>query len=260
MVYKSMICKKSPYFHSATAAHWNVGRDPVVTLGDTKPEIFETYLHWVYTSEVDPDLVSAQSRLAEKVVHHRELAELWVFAGMVRDLELCNRLVDLTVDECSTTKVFSSAMTPQYIYENTSASSKLRKLHRDMLYNEASAAATVFGLAAPTELLAELATQYLRTIDGDLGPILERCVEVLPRGFLKELAEASFISRSKTAGSAFRQYRAALPNEFLRKIGMHFMSTTSSSVPKSSRTIVTSATCERYHEHADGNICPKKEL
>ena len=149
-------------------------RFPTVTLRDTKPEVFETYLHWVYSNEVDigllPEPPVPQDTYAEVIYH--KLAELWVFGDMMLDLKVCNRIIDMTLELWPESHERASISTIQYIYANTGSGSKLRTIHRDFIFtNSGEDFLRENDNELPRDLLLELAMAYL---DGE--PDKETCI------------------------------------------------------------------------------------
>lgn len=52
-VHKRIICPASSFFGSACNGDWKEGSEGLVKLPEVEPHIFEVYLCWVYTKEID---------------------------------------------------------------------------------------------------------------------------------------------------------------------------------------------------------------
>jgi hypothetical protein len=158
-----MICSRAPFFAKATSGEWNSAHTETVTLAHAKKGVFEAYLHWVYSSTVEmsvvdesPECISAPSFLA--------LAELWIFADMMLDRDLCNKIIDMTL--AKTIKCRSSARntTLMFIWERTASDSPLRTLHTDMTtsYDRTKPKCDEKMTDLPQDLIVELATRHLK--------------------------------------------------------------------------------------------------
>ena len=52
-VHKALVCRKSPFFSAACSGNCKEGHDNTIRLPTAEPEIFQIYLHWVYTSTIN---------------------------------------------------------------------------------------------------------------------------------------------------------------------------------------------------------------
>lgn len=98
-VHKDIICSKSPFFQHATSRNWTAGKTGIIQLSETEPEIFHTYLHWVYTSKVDTKMMPDPPRCAPEKDSYEDLAKLWIFGDVMLDHELCNEVMSLVLHE-----------------------------------------------------------------------------------------------------------------------------------------------------------------
>ena len=83
--------------YSDSAKH--IGNETYV-LKKTDPTIFQAYVHWIYTSEIDIRLLPDTEEIEEKVKPTWPgLAKLWVLTDDLGDITLCNSLMDMMVDK-----------------------------------------------------------------------------------------------------------------------------------------------------------------
>jgi hypothetical protein len=111
-VHESVISAKSPFFRAALQNEWTEAEDKKVRLPDATPEVFESYLHWVYTNEVDlssiPNIRVQKPHRPKNEPTFFRCAQLWIFADCMIDYDLCNRLTDLTLTRVTTYKVYTT--------------------------------------------------------------------------------------------------------------------------------------------------------
>lgn len=165
IVHTLSICKKAPFFEKATSpsSTWTEAKEKTVTLSDTEPEVFEAYLHWVYTAEVELKSITTNTKTQNPPSHY-SVAKLWLFADMMLDHNLCNRIADTAVEKQKSGDAVAAPSILSYIWDRTPASSKLRTLYVDILSSCRGAPLKLEEGAAklPHELIFELALRHLR--------------------------------------------------------------------------------------------------
>lgn len=157
-IHEAMIRAKSPFFTAALNHDWTETQTKTVSLGETSPEIFATNAHWVYTSQLDMDMLVKPG----EEISHLDLAKLWIFADMILDAVLCDRVTEAIIDRAINRNRYPSASSLNHIYSNTTACSKLRTLSIDIC----TALTTEEGFAReqgnlPKEFMYELSRRYL---------------------------------------------------------------------------------------------------
>jgi hypothetical protein len=135
-------------------------------LPDTEPEVFEAYLHWVYTKDVELDSISLPWAPLNppKVPSYLSIAKIFVFADMMLDHDLCNRLSNLAVKKFNGGGNFSRSRIVRFVWDNTAPTSKLRILYLD-IFSSRCHAATWFEqekLEYPIDFNDELSSRFLR--------------------------------------------------------------------------------------------------
>ena len=165
-VHKTLICSRAPFFARATSGEWRSAQTQTVTLSDTKKDVFEAYLHWIYSSTVEmrfiqepPDYQNAPS--------YWTLAELWIFADMMLDRDLCNKVIDMTYAKAIMSQTSAVDSTLTLIWENTAADSPLRTLHVDVTTSNRRSLANCEETIAllPQDFILELATRHMKGLD-----------------------------------------------------------------------------------------------
>ena len=168
LVHKAPLRSRSSFFESASRGEWIEAKSKTISLSDTDPEIFETFVHWAYTSEVDLSLLQPPGE--QIVATYLQLTKLWIFADKHLDFELCNRVIDLTVEGLERCK-YAGVGVLQFIWPNTSPGSKLRKLHLDVMSSYTFADyIKEYAEETPKELLLDLAVRYLGREETDAAP------------------------------------------------------------------------------------------
>ncbi|KAF2773837.1 hypothetical protein EJ03DRAFT_347243 [Teratosphaeria nubilosa] len=101
-VHKDPLCSSSEYFKVACSACWREGRPEVIEVSHISPQIFEVYLHYVYTGELDIDAAGladqspAEGTPAFRKHLGRGLVNLYIAADVLMDQKLKNTIIDET--------------------------------------------------------------------------------------------------------------------------------------------------------------------
>jgi hypothetical protein len=166
-VHKTLICSKSSFFENACSGNWASAQTNTVALSDTKPDVFEAYMHWVYTSNVNMDFIQ-DPRGTESYPSFRALAQLWIFADMVLDFELCNEVIDITFAISIELQGYASPATLAFIWENISTDSPLCTFHVDIFTSVVDAEEYEnYKTQLPYDFKMELASRYMRNEEYD---------------------------------------------------------------------------------------------
>ncbi|KAF2100347.1 hypothetical protein NA57DRAFT_54439 [Rhizodiscina lignyota] len=124
-----LISFASSYFdgiiHDSVANYTN---KPLV-LKNTKNEVFEVFLFWLYTGQLFEDMGATKAQHPD---FRKLLCEVWVFADKCGIPALKNTIIDILIDLWLAGSD-DLVCYVQYIYENTSAGADLRKLAVDMV-------------------------------------------------------------------------------------------------------------------------------
>jgi hypothetical protein len=77
-IYKDIICHHSEYFRAAYSGRWKES-DEGVTLEDVEVEVFNLFVHWLYTQEMPDDDESISTVAESEVPDMTLLLKCWVF-------------------------------------------------------------------------------------------------------------------------------------------------------------------------------------
>lgn len=137
-----------------------------MTLSDTKKDGFEAYLHWVYSSTVEMRFIDEVPDCTQPPSYWT-LAELWIFADMMLDRDLCNKIIDMTYARAMVSQSSADVATLNFIWENTSLDSPLRILHFDLTTSNHNSHITSKSTIAqlPPDFILELATRHMQRWD-----------------------------------------------------------------------------------------------
>lgn len=98
MVHHSIVDAKSPWLWKAFVDTGDGTGD--VRTSETDAATFQAYVHWMYTSEIDENLLPGDENTPKKrKPTWPALVELWDFASLVEDNLLCNKLIDIMLDK-----------------------------------------------------------------------------------------------------------------------------------------------------------------
>lgn len=123
------ISARAPFFERETSCSSNgvEATEKTITLPETEPEVFEAYLHWVYTKEIELGAIEASWK-PNKPPTFISIAKLWLFAEAMLDFDLCNELVDIVIRKSRIQKRAIATKTIESVWQRTVTTSKLRVL------------------------------------------------------------------------------------------------------------------------------------
>ncbi|KAI9709172.1 MAG: hypothetical protein M1812_007757 [Candelaria pacifica] len=126
MIHKELLCHYSSYFRAALMGSFREAAEGIVTLPDDEVEMFEYFMHWLYTKKL------ADEEADELPLGSNELIEIYLFADKRGVPSLMNKVVDMimaTVPFVGGVPAFNAV---DLVYENTASNSLLRKLFVDL--------------------------------------------------------------------------------------------------------------------------------
>lgn len=133
-VHKNLICNASPFFRAACKDEWKQSEKSMIELPDDEPEVFEHFIHWLYTDQIDTiDKTAFKNDDSEGVQQIIDLlVSLYVFADKVQCGKLKDEVLDRLMDSMRAGWIPTFPQVEK-IYSNTAAGSKLRRWIVDVL-------------------------------------------------------------------------------------------------------------------------------
>lgn len=140
IVHKDYICSKSPFFVAATSNAWEKGKSRTVNVPEIEPRTFELYVHWIYNSAIDIDLVEAPTNDPCKNEGHKLaglgcqwrgkivlLLRLYVAADFLSDSKLKDEVISRYLTLRGKKELCFGTDTLHYVWDNTKSDSPLRR-------------------------------------------------------------------------------------------------------------------------------------
>ncbi|KAK5733563.1 hypothetical protein LTR17_009551 [Elasticomyces elasticus] len=181
VVHTDVLCKKSSFFKAACSKNWESGKQGTIKLPTIEPGTMKSYIHWLYTSQVDLDWVSPAGTpepvLTPKPSATFALFKLYVAADMFLNVTLKNAVTDLLVDRVKASTFRGTSSTYTYVWENTSPEASLRKLILDYT-------ASRTGSTSLKESGQDLSQEFLHSLSVRLLALLKKDQAV--RGILAQ--------------------------------------------------------------------------
>ncbi|KAF1914382.1 hypothetical protein BDU57DRAFT_558026 [Ampelomyces quisqualis] len=126
-VHAGLLKHYSSYFRNALKESWVEGETKIVRLAADEPANFKTFFHWLYSGKLYYTLTPE----GKVPFSDTKICSLYVFGDARGIPEFCNAAVDLLFVRFAHEWAYPA--TPlRYVYDNTSANSKLRKLLVDL--------------------------------------------------------------------------------------------------------------------------------
>jgi hypothetical protein len=181
-VHKDVICAKSKFFRAACSSCWREGQEKVVRLPNARSEqSFQTYIYWIYASDVVVDEITS-SEVEEKVVS--DLIELFLLGDVLDDVKLRNEVIQLLTTHIQNSDDHLTADHCKLIWDHTTSNSTLRKWTVEAIVT--SMHAIYFesdGASWPTDLALRIAIHFMHKREDDdtdlqLEKRLRSCIEM----------------------------------------------------------------------------------
>ncbi len=161
-VHEALICEGSDYFKTIMSGGWRESGERSVTLKEDDPQVFHTYVHWLYrkTLPVKSDQTQPLTEADQCL-----LAEAYVLGDRIQDGNFQDAVINAIISFATTEE--GNSLPPvsviKEIYENTPESSKARALLVDLAMDceladwQAEAADTL-----PKDFLKDLALEFIK--------------------------------------------------------------------------------------------------
>ena len=121
-VYKELLCKDSRFFKAMLNSPFREGEEQSASLEEDEVPVFKVYQTWLNTHQLRYNFDSDEWWL--------HLSKLWIFADKIQASNFKNRVVDsfFSVFVGNLGLAFATADTVNYVYDNTTVVSYLRRL------------------------------------------------------------------------------------------------------------------------------------
>lgn len=123
-VHEKLIRESSDFFDKAMSSDWKESRTHSVSLPDEDPEVFESYLHWIYCKKLPLRCEDPGS------AEYLQLAKAIILGDRLQDADFEDAAIDAVIDKSQSSKMNGQALAPMitYIYKNTVGESGARRL------------------------------------------------------------------------------------------------------------------------------------
>jgi hypothetical protein len=130
-LHKDLLCYYSDFFRAAFDGSFREAFERKIELPDVETDVFEAFQFWLYTqglpgNEFDPDEIHPEWSL---------LVKLWIFGDQHQTPLLQNHVLDVMWSKI--TDSGNPLFMIEYVYENTTSSSPLRKVVIDLMLHRA---------------------------------------------------------------------------------------------------------------------------
>lgn len=122
-VHENFICAKSKFFQAACRKEWSEGAHKLIRLPEVEPDIFSSYLNWVYTGGLAVN-VPKQDPVTPKETKYGNFVKLYLLGDTLDDLSLRNSTMGILVN--SNYQLMPASIT--LAFEHTPTQSLLRKM------------------------------------------------------------------------------------------------------------------------------------
>ncbi|KAK4609454.1 hypothetical protein CLAFUR4_14529, partial [Fulvia fulva] len=163
-MHKDKICARSPFLQAACLTRHRMGLDNFIFLEEQEPELFELYVNWVYTGQVDASILSqpqAQPDNNDKRPTYLQLGKVWALGYYLQDTKLRNKIVDMVITMVNKTPGIISAPVLRLVWRGVPEGSTLRRLYTQIEVCHASSSDFKNNIDAwPVEVLEEATMRF----------------------------------------------------------------------------------------------------
>ncbi|KAF2704126.1 hypothetical protein K504DRAFT_450879 [Pleomassaria siparia CBS 279.74] len=124
MVYKTLLCNRSPFFKVALNGNWAESQDRTVILPHDDAEVFELWLHMVYTGRL-----RTKTTKADHGEEYARLLRVYVLAEKLLDVESKNLVAEAVISKTRENGEYTypSGSLVSILYDGTSAGDPMRR-------------------------------------------------------------------------------------------------------------------------------------
>lgn len=165
-VHEKLIRARAASFETALSRDWKEAKTKVVSLGNERPETFELYKNWLYTSKIfsQQDL---DKFAPTRAIETRLLIDAYIMGDLFQDSDFKDAVIDVIIDCIAQNAAPHAAANTKRVYENTPSESPLRKLIVDvhvasggkLWYNMRDLARDYYNLDATLDIMAAMDLQ-----------------------------------------------------------------------------------------------------
>jgi hypothetical protein len=141
-VHKNIICNRAPFYKAACAPCWTEASQPI-KLPEDDPEIFDIYLHCVYTNCVDVgdlnDILAGEECSAKNMRPYRRLVRSYILADRLGDIITANMIIDEIILHSDDQLTLPSDDVIAFVAQTMPLQSPLCRLFVDYFVHEANA-------------------------------------------------------------------------------------------------------------------------
>lgn len=155
-VHKDAICAKSKFFKAACSERWSGlrssgGKQKPMKLPETSVRDFQTYVHWIYTSQIEVESEAARKK-------QKDYLYVYILGDVLDDYQLRNAVMEKLMSSLEMLPTQPRPTTIEHVYQHTPVGSPLRKLLIDRRINRGSRAEFIADVEQyPVEFIQELA-------------------------------------------------------------------------------------------------------
>ena len=125
MVYEDVICASSKFFKAACSVRWVEGKEKKVSLPEVEPELFQSYVAWLYSGEYKLQAPKDDSEDAY-YVYWDESINLYLLGDVLDDVRFRNKTMEAIV--FGRPKYLPAANLMCTLWERTPSTSIVRKM------------------------------------------------------------------------------------------------------------------------------------
>jgi len=130
-MHEDLVASHFPFFKTATSRRWRKSSDRVIRMPEDEPHVFEVYLKWLYSGLIFSKSDEGETQNHPITDEYILLYKCYILGEKLQDVGFKDTIMD-SINELTWAKKGIITSTIRFVYDNTPASSPVRRFLVDV--------------------------------------------------------------------------------------------------------------------------------